>query len=85
MSWHPIPKDDAWRRVTLAHVEGLGQRLWIRCACGRERLVEPGVYSAETRVPMTTPLLAITVRLRCTSCGARKVHVRPEPYAIGKR
>ena len=29
--WHIEPKNDAWREVHLAHVEGLGNRLWLRC------------------------------------------------------
>jgi hypothetical protein len=45
-------------------------------------LIEPATFSAETHVPMTTPLLAVSVRLRCTTCGERRVHVRPEPYLI---
>jgi hypothetical protein len=84
MSWRSFAKDDAWKRVTLAHVAGLGQRVWIRCACGRERVVEMAEFSAETGVPMTTPLLAIALRMRCTRCGERKVKVAPEPYAIGR-
>jgi hypothetical protein len=27
--WHPEPKNDAWREVHLAHVESLGNRLWL--------------------------------------------------------
>jgi len=33
--WHNEPKNDAWREVHLAHVESLGNRLWLRCnECG---------------------------------------------------
>ncbi len=27
--WHPEPKNDAWREAHLAHVESLGNRLWL--------------------------------------------------------
>ena len=34
MTWHPIPKDDAWKLAYMAMVEGLGKRLWLGCdAC----------------------------------------------------
>jgi len=43
MTWHTLPNDDAWRRVTPLSVEALGQRLWLRCnACGYD-LIVPGV------------------------------------------
>ena len=41
MSWHQTPKDDAWKRVTIASVDALGQRLWLHCACGHEQTVDP--------------------------------------------
>lgn len=85
MSWHSIPKDDSWKQVTLAHIESLGQRLWISCHCGREKIIGPSAYAAEVRTPMSTPLLAISLRLRCTACGEKRVHVRPEPYAMGRK
>jgi len=84
MSWHTIPRDDAWRQVTLAHIHSLGQRLWINCACHRERLVEPLAYAVETGLDPATPLLSIALRLRCSACGTRRVAVQPEPYGIGR-
>lgn len=86
MGWHTVPRDDAWKRVTLDHVAGLGQRIWLRCnACGHDLTMEPDAFSTERHVPMTTPLLSIAHRLVCTRCGARKAHCWPEPYSTTKR
>lgn len=84
MSWHPIPKDDAWKAVTLSHVHELGKRVWLRCnACGHDAYIAPNLFSAASSVPMETPLLLIGRRLRCMMCGERKGHCWPEPYSIG--
>jgi len=82
MTWHTIPRDDAWKRVTIAHISSLGQRLWIHCHCGRQRVVEPSAYATETGLDTATPLHSIGPRLRCSKCGERKVQVWPEPYGI---
>ena len=31
MSWHHIPKDDAWKQAHLAMLVGLGKRAWLHC------------------------------------------------------
>lgn len=81
--WHVEPKNECWREVHLAHVEGLGNRLWLRCnACGHSITPEPREFAAEHHLDMRTPLLSIARRLRCTRCHARKVHRWPEPYGI---
>jgi len=82
MAWHTIPRDDAWKRVTLSHIDSMEQRLWIHCVCGQERIVEPSAYAAEAGLPMSAPLLSIALRLRCSNCGERHVQVWPEPYGI---
>lgn len=80
-----MPKDEAWRQVTLTHIAGLGQRLWIHCtACWHERFEEPLGFGAAHRLTGSTPLLAISLRLVCSRCGARKAHCNPEPYSIGR-
>jgi hypothetical protein len=50
--WRSTLNDGAWKRVTLQHIAGLGQRIWIRCnGCGHEHIAEPpesspfGMYS----------------------------------------
>ena len=79
--WHQFPKDDAWRQVHLAHVEGLPARLWIRCnACGKSLTPEPRDFAEQHDLDMGTPLLLIARRLRCTVCGAPKAICWPEPY-----
>ena len=41
MTWHTLPKDDAWKQVTPQSVSELGQQLWLRCdACGHELYLE---------------------------------------------
>jgi len=85
MMWHAEPKDDAWRQVHLAHVEGLGQRLWLRCdACGHSITPGPRDFATTHDLEMTTPLLIIAGRLRCTQCNERKAHCWPEPNSIGR-
>ena len=42
MSWHTRPTDDAWKRVTLAHIASLDQRIWLRCPQGQRNR---GVYN----------------------------------------
>ena len=59
MSWHTLPKDDAWKQVTLAHVEDLGVPIWIHCHCCHQRMVDPRAYAVEVSLPMDTPLLSI--------------------------
>lgn len=85
--WHgPLPKGDTWRKVTLASIAELGQRLWVRCnACGYSYTPEPRAFAAEHGLPLDTPLQIIARRLVCSRCGERKGHCKPEPYGIGKR
>lgn len=82
-AYHPLPKDGAWRRVTLAHIEELGTRIHIGCCgCGREERVWPRSYAEQHGIPMDTPLKLVERRIRCSTCGARIVHAMPEPYSI---
>jgi len=86
MSWHKFPKDDAWKQVTLASVEALGQRIWIRCnACEHERTENPAEFANAAALAMTTPLLLIASRLRCQKCGAKQALVWPDPYSSTRR
>lgn len=85
MGWHAIPKDDAWKAVTLASVNALGQRLWLRCdGCGRHVYTPALEFAAGRGLDPSTPLFAITLRLRCTRCGERKGWCAPEPYSQGQ-
>lgn len=82
MSWHKFPKDDAWKQVTLASVQALGNCIWIFCtACDHERTEDPAEFAHAKIIAMTTPLLLIASRLRCSKCGAKKALVWPEPYS----
>jgi hypothetical protein len=76
--WNRIPKDDGWRKVHLARVEELGHRLWLMCdACHHTTYPEPRAFADEHRLEMTTPLLLIARRLRCSKCGSRSGDTGP--------
>ncbi len=84
--WNRLPKDNAWRQVHLAYMVEMANRLWLRCdVCGHEVYPEPLAFADEHHLDMTTPLLLISRRLRCSKCGSRKCGYRPEPYTISKR
>jgi DNA-directed RNA polymerase subunit RPC12/RpoP len=81
--WHTEPKNDEWREVHLAHVESLGNRLWLRCnACGHSITLDPREFAHQHHLDMKTPLLSVAQRLKCTHCNERKAHCWPEPYVI---
>ena len=83
VTYHQRPRDDAWRAVTLAQVESMGHRIWLRCnGCGRSVMVAPADLSRTSGRPMSTPLLLIAEALVCSACGARRAHCWPEPYGI---
>jgi hypothetical protein len=80
--YHPFPKDDAWKQVTLQGVIDEGKRLWLRCSgCERHAYVPALDFSDEHKIDPTTPVLLISRGVRCTRCGDRKVSVTVEPYA----
>jgi hypothetical protein len=69
MSWHHVPKDDAWKRAHLAMLVRLGKRAWLHCdSCRHSIMVEP--HELARRLDMLTPLLAISKAMRCTRCRA---------------
>jgi len=41
MSWHHIPKDDAWKQAHLALLAKLGKRAWLHCGVTSEYEVLP--------------------------------------------
>jgi len=42
MSWHRIPKDDAWKQAHLALLVRLGKRAWLHCDdCRHSVMIEP--------------------------------------------
>jgi len=73
-------------RVHLAHVESLGNRLWLRCdACGHSMTPDPRAFANEHHLDMQMPLLLIARRLKCTRCNEIKAHCWPELYGIGMK
>lgn len=80
-AYHPIPKNDAWKQVTIQHVIDRGHRLVLGCCgCQRGETVWPRAYAERHAVPLDTPLLIPERRIRCTVCNGRIVHIMPEPY-----
>ena len=56
MSWQQPPRDDAWKRVTLASVSGLGQQIWLRCnGYGHEQHADPVAFAAFHDLDAATP------------------------------
>ena len=81
MSWHPIPKDDAWKKAHLAMLVKLGKRAWLHCdGCRHSIMIEPDELARRHRLEMLTPLLTISKAMRCSRCGARKGNCWPEPH-----
>jgi hypothetical protein len=72
MSWHHVPKDDAWKQAHLAMLERLGKRASLHCDGCRHIMIEPCELAQRHRFDMLTPLLTISKAMRCTRCGARK-------------
>ena len=84
--WNIIPKDNAWRQVTLASIEALQQKLWLRCdECAHDVITTPAFMHEKHGLDWRTPLLTISRSLRCSCCGSRKAACRPKPYGIGDR
>jgi hypothetical protein len=48
-------------------------------------MVPPRKFAERHGLVMTTPMLSISRRLRCTRCGAKKGGCRPEPHDTRKR
>lgn len=75
------PQDDAWKRVTLAHVASLDQKIWLRCdACGHQQIADPLAFAAFHDLEPSTPLLSIGIRLVCQAYGERKANCWPNPH-----
>jgi len=71
-SWHQFPKDDAWKKATLASSRRYKDRLWLICnCCHRSYLVMHDEFVAFHRLEPTTPFLLINMRLRCVVYGEK--------------
>ena len=69
---HLHPKDDTRRKVTLAHVEVLGWRLWLRCySCGHDTVAAPSALATDHVLDPGMPPLLIARRLKYTRSGKR--------------
>lgn len=82
-----VPKDDAWREVTLDHLGSNGHTtLWLDCAHCHHWVYEPlETFRARTGLAGDTPLLMISLALKCTRCGENWGRCKPKPYGIGDR
>ncbi len=69
--WHQFPRDDAWKRVTLAHQER--ERFKLEPICRNCRHCGPVMTPREVAVwagvDMEAPVIALAARLVCTKCG----------------
>jgi hypothetical protein len=54
MSWHHIPKDDAWKQVHLAMLVKLGKRAWLHCDCRDSVMIEPHELAQRHHLDMLT-------------------------------
>jgi hypothetical protein len=84
MLWHTVPRNDAWREVTIGKAAMAGEMLWVHCYCGRQRLVLAVDLMAETGCDPDTPCLALAMRFNCTACGHRRVLVWRAPQRMAK-
>ena len=74
---HIDPKTDDWREVHLAHVESLGNRLWLRCnACGHSMTPDPREFAHQHHLDMKTPLLSIARLPLSSALASGKRHYR---------
>jgi hypothetical protein len=82
-AFHRLPNGDAWKAVTLAHIEERGIRIILGCCgCQRRAMVWPRAYAEKHGIPMDMPLKALERRIRCTTCNARLIRATPELYSI---
>ena len=66
--------------VTIADLIRGRRLLWVYCGdCGRERDLDP----ATLPLPGEYPVPEVGKRMKCTSCGSRKITTRPELYPGG--
>lgn len=68
--WHSLPKDDAWKQVTLGGQIRHGFRVQPMCkACQhRGEIMEIEDFCRCHGVSLDTPVLLVQMRLRCRSC-----------------
>jgi len=80
--WHYVPRDDAWRECTLAKSIAENAVMWVECGCGRCEYPTAVELAERTGVDPQIPLLALSMRMRCTACGTKRVEVKHRPYSI---
>jgi hypothetical protein len=77
-----LPNGDAWKPVTLAHIEEeCGIRILLGCCGCQRRAMVWRAYAEQHGIAMDMPLKALERRI-CTTCNARLIHDAPEAYSI---
>jgi hypothetical protein len=72
MSWHHMPKDDAWKQAHLAMLVKLGKRAWLhRNDCRHSVTIEPAELAQRHQLDMQTPLLTISKQCAAHAVGRR--------------
>jgi hypothetical protein len=86
MSWHHIPKGDAWKQTHTAMLARLRNRAWLHCdGCRHSTMIESARASTAASAHVLTPLLTISKATCCRRCGARREMLLAEAarYADG--
>jgi hypothetical protein len=66
--------------VTLADLIADGKRLWVYClGCQHNRFLDP----RHIALPVDFPVPNVGQRMKCSKCGSRSVHSKPE-WFMGK-
>jgi hypothetical protein len=78
MSWHHIPKDDAWKQAHLAMLAKLGKRAWLHCdGCRHSNEQRRGADDLRRVLSRFRFSRLSDMITRSTTCGGRYVAVGP--------
>lgn len=69
--WHRFPKDNGWKKCTLAYADERGFRLEPCCrnCWHRGRNMTGAEIAVWADVPLDTPIIALAARLICSVCS----------------
>ena len=74
------PKGNAWKQVTIGNNADHGDALNLSCEdCGHFVQYAASDFVAHYRIPRDMPAYTLVQRLKCGSCGSRKVSLMISP------